>query len=125
MMEFVNFFTKESTRPKSAMKDFVLLLSPFAPHLCEELWSILGHSKTLAYEPWPQFDPALTLDASIEVPVQINGKVKAKILVDADISKEDLELTAKSDEKIARMIGDKTIVKAIVIPGRMVNFVVK
>jgi leucyl-tRNA synthetase len=74
MMEFVNFFTKESVRPRSAMSDFVLLLSPFAPHLAEELWQMLGNSSSLAYQPWPSFDEALTKSSEIEVPIQVNGK---------------------------------------------------
>ena len=83
MMEFVNFFTKQEQRPASMMKPFVLLLSPFAPHLCEELWKLLGGETTLAYEPWPEYDEALTVDAANEVPIQIKGKTKAKIMVPA------------------------------------------
>ena len=75
MMEFVNYFTKQSVRPRAAMETLVLLLSPLAPHIAEELWQCLGHAKTLAYEPWPEFDEALTVDATIEIPVQIKGKV--------------------------------------------------
>ena len=81
MMEFTNFFTKCDVRPRAAMEKLVLLLSPFAPHLAEELWQLLGHTKTLAYEPWPQFDPAWTKDDTIEVPVQINGKLRSRITV--------------------------------------------
>ena len=81
MMEFVNFFTKESTRPRSVLRDFILLLSPMAPHLAEELWSLLGGKSSLAYEAWPDFDAAFTTDATIEVPVQVCGKVRAKIQV--------------------------------------------
>ena len=125
MMEFVNFFTKQANRPTSHMRSFLLLLSPLAPHICEELWQILGGDKSLAYEPWPEFDESLTVDDTVEVPVQINGKVRAKTKVAADISKDDLELAAKSDAKIAELIGGKEIVKTIVVPGRMVNFVVK
>ena len=125
MMEFVNFFTKESTRPKVAMERFVLLLSPFAPHICEELWELLGNESTLAYEPWPEFDEALTKDETIEIPVQIKGKVRAKISVAPDVSKEDLEAAARADEKIAKELKGKEVVKTIVVPGRLVNFVVK
>ena len=124
MMEFVNFYTKQSARPKSAMEQFVLLLAPYAPHLAEELWQILGNDDTLAYEPWPQFEESLTKDTTIQVPVQVNGKVRDKISVPADISKEDLEDAAKTSPKIADQIEGKTIRKTIVIPGRMVNFVV-
>jgi len=122
LMEFVNFFTKQKVRPVSVMKDFVLLLSPMAPHLGEELWQVLGGKETCAYEPWPQFDAALTVDAMVEIPVQIKGKIKAKIKVEADVSKVDLERLAK--EAVAEFLDGQTIRKAIVVPGRLVNFVV-
>ncbi len=80
LMEFVNFFTKETVRPKVAMETLVLLLSPLAPHLAEELWEALGHNESLAYQPWPKYDEsALKLD-TVEVPLQINGKLRAKWL---------------------------------------------
>jgi len=125
MMEFVNFFTKETVRPKKAMETLVLLLSPFAPHMAEELWEALGHSTTLAYEAWPQFDESATRSAEVEVPLQINGKVRAKIVVAADCSAEELEQAARSHERITELLEGKQIVKAIVVPGRMVNFVAK
>jgi len=125
MMEFVNFFTKEAVRPKSAMEKLVLMLSPYAPHICEELWQVLGHDSTLAYEPWPDFDEALTQENEIEIPVQIKGKTRAKIMVPADISKDDLEAAAQADEKVTDLLAGKEIVKTIVVPGRLVNFVVQ
>ncbi|MBC8871930.1 MAG: leucine--tRNA ligase [Planctomycetes bacterium] len=125
MMEFVNFFTKESVRPKSAMENFALLLSPYAPHICEEVWGRLGHEKTLAYEPWPEYDEALIKEDTIEIPVQINGKVRARIRVPADAGKDEMETAAKADSKVVELIAGKSIMKAIVVPGRLVNFVVK
>ena len=125
MMEFVNFFTKETVRPKQAMETLVLLLSPFAPHMAEELWQALGHETTLAYHPWPQFNEAMTRLSEVEVPLQINGKLKAKVVVAADCNAQDLEYAARNHEKIHELLDGKQIVKAIVIPGRMVNFVVK
>ena len=125
MMEFVNFFTKETVRPKQAMETLVLLLSPFAPHMAEELWQALGHKTTLAYHPWPTFDEAMTRLSEVEVPLQINGKLKAKVVVAADCNAQDLESAARNHEKIHELLDGKQIVKAIVIPGRMVNFVVK
>ena len=121
-MEFVNFFTKQKVRPKSIMKDFVLLVSPMAPHIAEEFWQLLGGKDSCAYESWPVFDPALTVDALVEIPVQIKGKIKAKINVPPDMSKDDLEAAAK--EAIAEQLEGQTIRKAIVVPGRLVNFVV-
>jgi len=123
MMEFVNFFTRESTRPKSVMEQFVLLLSPFAPHIAEELWQLLGHAQTLAYEPWPEYDESLTVDATIEIPVQILGKVRTKIQVPAETSPADLLAIAKV--AAAHWIEGKQVVKEIVVPGRLVNLVVK
>ena len=125
LMEFTNFFTKESTRPKEAMETFALLLSPLAPHLAEEFWQILGHENTLAYEPWPKFIESYTKDNEVEVPVQIMGKVRGRITVPADIKKDDLEALAKADERVQELLAGKQIVKTIVVPGRLVNFVVK
>lgn len=125
MMECTNFFFKADPRPLEAMEKFILILSPFAPHLCEELWQLLGHSNTLAYEPWPSYDESLIKEDVIEVPIQINGKVRGRITLPADADHAALESAAKTDPKIAPQLEGKTIVKAIVVPGRMVNFVVK
>jgi len=125
MMEFTNFFTKQDRRPRSVMERFVLLLSPFAPHVAEELWQALGHAKTLAYEPWPKYDESLLVESTIELPVQVNGKVRSKITVPADAGEATVLVAAKKDSKIADYIAGKTIVKEIVIPGRLVNIVVK
>jgi len=123
MMEFVNFFTKQKTRPKPLMEQFVLLLSPYAPHLCEELWKLLGHDASLAYEPWPEFDEALTIDSANEVPIQIMGKIKSKIMVPAGTSKDDLEKLALADEKIVAALEGLTTRKIVVVPDKLVNIV--
>ena len=125
LMEFVNYFTKESIRPKSAMEAMTLMLSPLAPHISEELWQLLGHSESLAYAPWPVCDEAMTVDDTIEVPVQVNGKVRSKVSVAADAAKDDMLDAAKSDPKIAEALSGKQVVKEIVVPGRLVNLVVK
>jgi leucyl-tRNA synthetase len=125
MMEFVNFFTKQPKRPRSAMNQFVLLLSPYAPHIAEELWQALGHDSSLAYVSWPDYDESRMMESSVEIPVQINGKLKSRTTVSIDCSKEDLEKTARSDEKIVPLLEGKQIVKTVVVPGRMVNFVVR
>ncbi len=125
MMEFVNFFTKQKEVPRACVEPFVLLLSPFAPHIAEELWNVLGHDVTLAYEPWPQFDAALAKDDAVEIPVQVNGKVKAKVSVASDADKAATEAAARDDEKVAALIDGKDLVKLIVVPGKLVNFVVK
>jgi len=125
MMEFTNFFTKEEPRPRAAMEKLVLLLSPFAPHIAEELWQALGHRQTLAYEPWPEFDESLMREDTIEVPVQIQGKLRGRIQVPAGADAAALEAAARSDPRIAELLSGKTIVKVIVVPGRMVNFVAR
>jgi leucyl-tRNA synthetase len=125
MMEFVNFFTKEAVRPKEVMEKFVLMLSPFAPHLAEEIWEALGNASTLAYEAWPVHDEAALKLDTVEIPLQINGKLRAKIVVATDCSQADLEAAARNHERITELLEGKTIAKAIVVPGRMVNFVVK
>ncbi len=125
LMEFVNFFTKQDRRPIEAMEPFVLLLSTFAPHIGEELWRVLGHVGTLAYEPWPQFDEQWTVDQDVEIPVQINGKVRAKIRVPRGTNREQLEAVARSDDRVDQFIDGKTVSKVIVVPDRLVNFVVK
>jgi len=125
LMEFTNFFTRQSVRPQSAMEQFVLLLSPYAPHIAEELWQVLGHDRTLAYEHWPAFEADLAKDETIEIPVQFKGKLRTKIQVPPEISKEDLEQAALSDAKVQELLDGKEIVKTIVVPGRLVNFVVR
>ncbi|MBX3399671.1 MAG: leucine--tRNA ligase [Gemmataceae bacterium] len=124
MMEFTNYFTKQEVRPKSAMETFVLLLAPYAPHVAEELWRVLGHADTLAYEPWPKFDPALVKADTIEIPVQVNGKLRSVLSVPAEIDAAGLEAAAKADLKVIEAIAGKTIKKVIAKPPQMVNLVV-
>ena len=125
MMEFTNFFTGVEVRPREAMETIVLLLSPLAPHIAEELWELLGHKTTLAYEPWPKFDEAKIKESSIEIPVQILGKVRGRVVVPADADEKAIEAAARADEKVAALLEGKTIVKTIIAKGRLVNFVVK
>jgi leucyl-tRNA synthetase len=125
MMEFTNFFLKETRRPRSAMERFVLVLSPFAPHLAEELWQALGHSGTLAYEPWPAADEAWLREESVEVPVQLSGKLRGRIVVPSGTTAEATEAAARADPRIAQLLAGRTVVKVVVVPGRMVNFVVR
>jgi leucyl-tRNA synthetase len=125
MMEFTNFFTKCDVRPRSAMESLVLLLSPLAPHICEELWQRLGHTASLAYEPWPEFDPRAIEEDTVEIPVQINGKLRSRITVAIDAANDVLEQAARSDERIAELLAGKTVVKVVPVKNRMINFVVK
>jgi leucyl-tRNA synthetase len=125
MMEFTNYFLKCDVRPKKAMETLALLLSPLAPHFAEELWQLLSHDQSLAYEPWPEFDREAVREDTVEVPVQINGKLRARVMVPAGASKEGLEQAARDDARVAELLAGQTIVKVVVVPGRMVNFVVK
>jgi leucyl-tRNA synthetase len=124
MMEFSNHLTKMPVRPRSVLDPFVLLLSPFAPHLAEELWHALGHTASLAYEAWPKFDATLTRADTIEVPVQINGKLRVKLTVPADIDEAALRETALADEKVRALLEGKQIRKVIVVPRKLVNIVI-
>ncbi|MEQ9406761.1 MAG: leucine--tRNA ligase [Fuerstiella sp.] len=125
MMEFTNFMSHEDSRPKSVLEPFVLLLSPFAPHIAEELWSALGHSTTLSREPWPQYDEALLVEDTLEIPVQIKGKLKARIHVPNGLDAAGLQAAAEADEAVQKHLEGKTVVKVIAVPGRMVNFVIR
>jgi leucyl-tRNA synthetase len=124
-MEFVNFFLKEKVRPQSAMETFVLLLSPMAPHIGEELWKTLGNAKTLSYKNWPTWDEDAIRESVLEIPVSINGKLRSKIQVPADADAAAMEQAALADAKISEQLSGKTIVKKIIVPGKMVNFVIK
>jgi leucyl-tRNA synthetase len=123
MMELSNYLTRLETRPRAVLETFVLLVSPFAPHLAEELWSILGHSASLAYEPWPRYDESLTRAEEIEVPVQINGKLRSKVTVPADSDEAALRAAALADERIKELIEGKQVRKIIVVPQKLVNIV--
>ncbi len=124
MMELTNHLTPLPVRPRSVLEPFVLLLSPFAPHLAEELWHALGHKETLAYEPWPAFDAALAKEDEIEVPVQINGKVRHRLTVPADVDAKTLEALALADPKVRELLAGKAPRKVIVVPKKLVNIVV-
>ena len=125
LMEMLNTMQKWNVCPRSVAKSYVLLLSPFAPHLAEELWSRLGHSQSLAYEPWPVADDRFLSRSQVEVAVQVNGKVRGSVVVDADAAKDDVLRAARQVENVARYLDDKELRREIYVPGRIVNFVVK
>ena len=101
------------------------MLGPLAPHLAEELWSKLGHPESLAWEDYPTADPSLLVEDTVELPVQVNGKVRGHISVAPDATPEVLEAAARADEKVAANLEGHDVVKVIAVPGRMVNFVVR
>ena len=125
LMEFTNELSQAEPRPKSLMEPFVLLLSPLAPHLAEELWQLLGHEKSLSAEPWPRFDDALLVEAVVEIPVQVNGKLRGKVKVPAGATQEEVEKAARNDPAVAAHLTGKTVVKVVFISGRLLNFVVR
>ena len=95
-----------------------------APHIAEELWHVLGNKNTLAFEPWPEFDPALLVEDQLEIPVQVNGKLRGRVVVPADADAAAVERIAREDSRIAVLLEGKTVRKVVVVPGKMVNFVV-
>lgn len=125
MMEFLNTCSKAKALPREVLNGFTLLLAPHVPHIAEELWNRLGHEDTLAYAQWPEFDEALTVDETITIVIQINGKLRSRIQAPSTASKDDLEALAMADEKVQAAIEGLTVRKVIVVPGRLVNVVAK
>ncbi len=123
LMVFINEGYKADILPKEYVEGFVKLLSPVAPHICEELWEKLGHKKTISYEPWPTYDEAKLVENEVEIVLQVMGKVRSKINVPKDISKEELEKLALEDSVMQKWLEGKTIRKVIVVPGKLVNVV--
>ena len=126
MIKLVNLATSEQGGgglTADQARRFAQVLSPFAPHIAEEIWSKLGNDGSVALTDWPVVDPAMLVDDEVEIPVQIMGKVRGKITVPADADQKQLEDAALGDEKIKAQIEGKTVRKVIVVPGRMVNIV--
>ncbi|MGZ0086788.1 leucine--tRNA ligase [Caldibacillus thermoamylovorans] len=123
LMVFINEAYKAEQMKKAYMEGFVKLLSPVCPHIGEELWQKLGHTDTIAYEPWPTYDETKLVEDVVEIVIQINGKVRAKLNVPADLPKEALEERALADEKIKEQLAGKTVRKVIAVPGKLVNIV--
>ncbi|MCU9519783.1 leucine--tRNA ligase [Corynebacterium sp. ES2794-CONJ1] len=126
-IEYVNFLTKnyKGAVPRQAVEPLIIMIAPLAPHIAEELWQRLGHDSTIAFEPFPSYDEKWLSDDEVELPVQINGKVRARIMVAADADQDAVITAARNHETIAQHIAGKDIIKEIVVPGRMVNLVVK
>ena len=123
LMVFINECYKADTLPKEYVEGFVKLLSPICPHIAEELWEKLGHENTISYEAWPTFDETKLVDDEVEIVVQINGKVRAKMTIARNSTREQLEEIAVGDEKVKEFIEGKTIRKVIAVPGKLVNIV--
>ena len=133
-MELVNFLYANvealRTEPKggkavsSAMSSLLTVLSPIAPHICEELWQAMGHTTLLLHQSWPSHDPAALVTDEVEVVVQVNGKLRGKISVARDAAKDAVEAAALAEQNVVKHIAGKTVRKVIVVPGKLVNIVV-
>ena len=124
LMVFVRDVEKEGPIPRKGAETFVLLLSPFAPHLAEELWEKLGHGRTLAYEPWPEADPDLLIEEEVEIVVQVKGKLRGRIRVPPDAPEELVRERALAEPNVRHHVGDRPLRRVVYVPGRLVNLVI-
>ena len=122
MMVFTNEMTKAGQRSRALLEPFVLILAPFAPHLAEELWEVLGHRPSVSQQPWPIFDPVLTVCDRLTIPIQVNGKLRAKLDVGADATREQVEGLARA--QIAEWLQGKEPKKIVYVEKKLMNFVV-
>ncbi len=125
MMSLVNEFSKKGSVTKGEYKTLITLLNPVAPHMTEELWLTYGNGELLSLQPWPKYDEGKTVDDEIEIVVQINGKIKDKLMIPAGLDKDGTQEAAMNTEKIKGLIEGKNVVKVIAVPGKLVNIVVK
>ena len=124
LIKLNNEITGMPSVPRELAENLTLMLAPFAPHIAEELWERLGHTKSLARRPWPTYDPAKLVESEIELPVQVNGKVRDKIRVPADADEATVLQTAEASEKVRPWIEGKTVKKRLYVPKKLVNLVV-
>lgn len=124
MMEFVNEATKWNTKPAAAIAPLALLLSPYAPHISEEIWSKLGHKESLAYHPWPQAEEKYLVDSTIQLPVQVMGKMKGLVVVAPNAPESEVLEAALSVDKVASMVDGKSMRKVIYKPGKILNLII-
>jgi leucyl-tRNA synthetase len=128
LFELNNALTKHvevhGSAPRAVAEATTLMIAPLAPHIAEEMWARLGHERSLAYEPFPVADPARLVNDTVEIPVQVNGKVRSKLVVAAGTDTATLEAAARADARVAEHLDGKQVAKVVVVPGRLVNFVV-
>ncbi|MFM1903520.1 MAG: hypothetical protein RLZZ440_1420 [Planctomycetota bacterium] len=123
MMEFVNVCTPLERRPRALLEPFVTVLAPFAPHLAEELWEVLGRPAPVSLAPWPVVEEQWLRDDAVEIPVQVQGKLRGRVVVPADADAAAMQAAAAADPRIAELLAGQTIAKVVAVPGRLVNFV--
>ncbi len=125
MMSLVNEMCAQPSVTKADLEALLLILSPVAPHICEEIWQNLGHSEPIHHQPWPAWDESALVKAEVQIAVQINGKVRGRIMVPADLGKAEAEETLPATEAVQKLTAGKTVVKVVFVPGRLLNIVVK
>jgi len=125
MMIFINAVYKEESFPKYMKEGFIKLLNPICPHIAEEIWELLGHNNTISFESWPTYDETKLVEENFTMVVQVNGKVRGKVVVNSDTTKEEMEKLSLEIENVKSFIGDNEIVKIVTIPKKIVNIVIK
>ena len=125
MMILVNNFINLSTLHRQSAEILVKLIAPFAPHMCEELWNYLGFSTSISFEPWPEFKEMYLLADTVNISIQVNGKLRGDIEVEKDMAKDKIIALAAANKKLIGYLKGKDIIKEIYVPGRLVNFVVR
>ena len=125
MMALLNTITATGSITRGEFRTLLILLNPFAPHLTEELYELLGYGGMLNQQKWVEYDESKCKDDTVEIVAQVNGKIKTKLTIDANASKDDVLALAKEDEKMAAAMAGKNVVKEIYVPGKLVNIVVK
>ena len=124
LMSLVNEFYKKGSVTRGEYKALLLILSPVTPHVCEEIWQLQGFGTPIYTQPWPAYDPAALIKDEVEIAIQVNGKIKGRIMVPASLTREQGD-TLREHEAVKAAVGDKQIVKFIFVPGRLLNIVVK
>ena len=125
MMVFVNEVYKVGSCPRAYAEGFIKMISCIIPHVGEEIWQLMGHEDTIAFESWPAYDESKCAEQTFEIALQVNGKIRSRISVAADITAADALAAAKADEKVAPLLEGMQIIKELYVPGKLVNLVVK